>query len=66
MKKSKQAHPQRRWREVQKDELDSDLSRRGKPILISKAALKAASEMRKRNKQLEGRRKAAKRKKEKS
>jgi hypothetical protein len=61
MKKSP-AHLQRRWREVPKDELDAiRVTRTGKPVLITEEERKA-SEFRKRNKQLEGRRKAAKKK----
>jgi hypothetical protein len=55
-------HSQRRWREVPKDELDAlSVSRQGNYESMSKAE-REAGKMRKRNKTLQGRRDAAKKK----
>lgn len=56
MKKS----PQRRWRDVPKDELDASVSRSGKPKIMTKAE-RAAAEKAKQNRKLQSRQKALKR-----
>ena len=61
MKKRVPQVQQRRWRDIPKDELDAELSSRGKPIPLTEAERKASA-MRKQNKARDGRQGAAKRK----
>jgi hypothetical protein len=55
------ALPKRRWKERPKDQLDADISRRGNPLQLT-AAERAASKDRRKNRNIEGKRKAAKKK----